>query len=60
MIRLPVLIVDSRFAAFVMTTKGRHLSAAPNPLYLASSAEGVFGAVIARRDNRRDRINLVN
>jgi hypothetical protein len=52
------VIVDSRFAAFVMAMKGRHLSAAPKALYLASSAEGVFGAVIARRDNRRDRINL--
>lgn len=41
-----------------MAMNGRHLSAAPNALYLASSAEGVFGAVIARRDNRRDRINL--
>jgi hypothetical protein len=46
MIRLPVLIVDSRFA-FVMTMNGRHLSAAPNAWRLPSSAEGVFGAVIA-------------
>ena len=60
MIRLPMLNVDSRFAAFVMAMNGRHLSAAPNALYLASSAEGVFGAVIAHRDNRRDRINLLN
>src|SRR5438876_4290970 len=34
------------------------LSAAPNALCLVSSAEGVFGAVIARRDGERDRINL--
>ena len=60
MIRLPMLNVDLRFAAFVMAMNGRHLGAAPNALYLASSAEGVFGAVIARCDNRRDRINLLN
>jgi hypothetical protein len=34
------------------------LSAAPNALLLASSAEGVFGAVIAHRDSEGDRINL--
>ena len=34
------------------------LSAAPNASSLASSAEGVFGAVIARHDSQRDRINL--
>jgi hypothetical protein len=33
------------------------LSAAPNASSVASSAEGVFGAVIARRGSRRDRIN---
>jgi hypothetical protein len=49
MIRLPMLNVDSRFAAFVMAMNGRHLSAAPNALPFVSSAEGVFGAMIARR-----------
>ncbi len=49
MIRLPMLNVDSGFAAFVMAMNGRQLSAAPNALYLASSAEDVFGAGIARR-----------
>src|SRR5262245_28184494 len=34
------------------------LSAAPNALLLHSSAEGVFGAVIARRDRRRYPNNL--
>jgi hypothetical protein len=33
-------------------------SAAPNALLLHSSAEGVFGAAIARDDSQRDRINL--
>jgi len=49
MIRLPMFNVDLRFAAFVIAMNGRHLSAAPNVPRLASSAEGVFGAVIARR-----------
>jgi hypothetical protein len=47
MIRLPMMNVDSGFAAFVMAMNGRHLSAAPNASRLASSAEGVFGARIA-------------
>jgi hypothetical protein len=42
-----MLNVDSRFAAFVMAIDGRHLSAAPNASRLLSSAEDVFGAVIA-------------
>jgi hypothetical protein len=58
MIRLPIFNVDSRFAAFVMAMNGRHLSAAPNASSVVSSAEDVFGAVIARRDRQRDRINL--
>jgi hypothetical protein len=58
MIRLPMLNVDSRFAAFVMAMNGRHLGAAPNASSLASSAEDVFGAVIACDDSHRDRINL--
>ena len=34
------------------------LSAAPNAWRLVASAEDVFGAVIARHDRQRDRINL--
>ena len=48
MIRLPMLNVDSWFLAFVTAMNGRHLSAAPNASSLVSSAEDVFGAVIAR------------
>jgi hypothetical protein len=56
MIRLPIFNVDSRFAAFGVAVKAA-LSAAPNAPCLASSAEGVFGASIARRDSQRDLIN---
>lgn len=58
MIRLPMLNVDPWFAGVRDDDERAALSAAPNALCLLSSAEGVFGAVIARHDSRRDRINL--
>jgi hypothetical protein len=62
MIRLPTLNVDLRFAAFVNSDEWAALSAAPNASSLASSAEGVFRALIAaavdRQCSRCDRINL--
>src|SRR5262245_16773242 len=58
MIRLPMLNVDSWFVGVRDGDESAAKSAAPNALLLHSSAEGVFGAVIARRDNQRDRINL--
>jgi len=57
MIRLPMLNVDSWFVGVRDDDERAALSAAPNALLLASSAEGVFGAVIARDDSERDRIN---
>jgi hypothetical protein len=58
MIRLPMLNVDPWFAGVRDDDERAALSAAPNALCLLSSAEGVFGAVIARHDSQRDRINL--
>ena len=58
MIRLPMLNVDSWFVGVRDGDEWAAQSAAPNALLLHSSAEDVFGAVIARRDRRRDRINL--
>src|SRR5262249_9725514 len=59
MIRLPMLNVDFRFAGVRDGDERAALSAAPNALCFLSSAEGVFGAVIAHHDSQRDRINLV-
>ena len=58
MIRLPMLNVDSWFVGVRDGDEWAAQSAAPNALSLHSSAEGVFGAVIARRDRQRGRINL--
>ena len=58
MIRLPMLNVDSWFVGVRDGDERAAQSAAPNALLLNSSAEGVFGAVIARDDRQRDRINL--
>jgi hypothetical protein len=54
----PMLNVDSWFAGVRDGDDWAAQSAAPNALLLHSSAEGVFGAEIARRDRQRDRINL--
>jgi hypothetical protein len=53
-----MLNVDSWFAGVRDDDERAALSAAPNVLCLLSSAEAVFGAVIARPDSQRDRINL--
>jgi hypothetical protein len=58
MIRLPMLNVDSWFVGVRDDDERAALSAAPNALLLNSSAEGVFGALIARDDSQRDQINL--
>ena len=58
MIRLPMWNVDSWFVGVRDDDERAALSAAPNALLLNSSAEGVFGAVIARRDWLRDPIDL--
>ena len=58
MIRLPMLNVDPWFAGVRDDDERAALSAAPNALLLNSSAEDVFGAVIARDDSQRDRIYL--
>jgi len=42
-----------------MAMNGRHLSAAPNALWLVSGAEGVFGAVIAHDDSAIESICLI-
>ena len=49
MIRLPMLNVDSWFVGVRDGDEWAAQSAAPNALLLHSSADGVFGAVIARR-----------
>src|SRR5262249_40044455 len=54
MIRLPMLNVDSWFVAFVTAMNGRHTVRLRTRCLLRSSAADVFGAVIARRDRRRD------
>jgi hypothetical protein len=50
--------VDSWFVGVRDDDERAALSAAPNALLLNLSAEGVFGAVIARDDSQHDRINL--
>src|SRR5262249_44393182 len=56
--RLPKLNVDSWSAGVRCGDGWTSLSAAPNALLLPLSAEDVFGALIARNDSQRDRINL--